>query len=87
MVQSREPIPADMILVGVSEKLATAPQGAAYVETKSLDGETNLKMRNALPSTYKLVIHPNNAVDYINAYIDVYIFLNSLRIERLSLEF
>ena len=56
MVQSREPIPCDMILVGVSEKEGMPPQGAAYVETKSLDGETNLKMRNALPSTYKLVM-------------------------------
>jgi phospholipid-transporting ATPase len=49
-VSSRETIPADILILGVAEKSAIA-QGLCYVETKSLDGETNLKVRNALPKT------------------------------------
>ena len=33
-------VPADMVLVH-----ATGPKGACFVETKSLDGETNLKIK------------------------------------------
>lgn len=41
-----EEIPADMIVLSTS-----SDDGACYVETKNLDGETNLKVRNALHST------------------------------------
>jgi phospholipid-translocating ATPase len=40
-IYKNEPIPADMILLGSSD------EGQAYVETKSLDGETNLKFKNS----------------------------------------
>ncbi|KAL5341511.1 hypothetical protein BJX70DRAFT_358989 [Aspergillus crustosus] len=36
-------IPADIVVLSTSD-----PDGACYVETKSLDGETNLKVRHAL---------------------------------------
>ena len=49
-VLNREVIPADVIIFAVKEKTAIA-EGRAYVETKSLDGETNLKMRRALKNT------------------------------------
>ncbi|KAJ3012869.1 UNVERIFIED_CONTAM: hypothetical protein HDU68_000982, partial [Siphonaria sp. JEL0065] len=39
-----ESIPADVFIVSTSE-----PDGACYVETKNLDGETNLKIRRGLP--------------------------------------
>lgn len=42
-IYNEEPIPADMIILSTSD-----PDGACYVETKSLDGETNLKVRQAL---------------------------------------
>ncbi|KAL4786019.1 hypothetical protein BJX76DRAFT_322843 [Aspergillus varians] len=38
-----DPIPADVVVLSTSD-----PDGACYVETKSLDGETNLKVRHAL---------------------------------------
>lgn len=42
-IYNDEPIPADIIILSTSD-----PDGACYVETKSLDGETNLKVRHAL---------------------------------------
>jgi phospholipid-translocating ATPase len=41
-----EEIPADVVVLSTS-----SDDGACYVETKNLDGETNLKVRNALHAT------------------------------------
>jgi phospholipid-translocating ATPase len=38
-----EEVPADVVVLSTSD-----PEGACYIETKNLDGETNLKLRNAL---------------------------------------
>lgn len=54
LVKSRGSIPADLIILGVAEK-SKIPQGICYVETKSLDGETNLKIRNTVPNTLAVV--------------------------------
>ena len=43
-IKNREVIPADLVILAVKEK-TNIPEGRSYVETKSLDGETNLKMR------------------------------------------
>lgn len=40
---------SDMILLASSE-----PQGMCYIETSNLDGETNLKIRSAIPLTFDL---------------------------------
>ncbi|CAJ0580954.1 unnamed protein product, partial [Mesorhabditis spiculigera] len=41
--------PADLLIVASSE-----PQGMAYIETSNLDGETNLKIKQALDNTAKM---------------------------------
>lgn len=43
-LRNDQQIPADIVLCATSE-----PENVAYVETKNLDGETNLKSRNAVP--------------------------------------
>ncbi|EEH06343.1 phospholipid-translocating P-type ATPase domain-containing protein [Histoplasma capsulatum G186AR] len=45
-IYNEEPIPADVVVLSTSD-----PDGACYVETKNLDGETNLKVRQALHCT------------------------------------
>ncbi|EKM82413.1 hypothetical protein AGABI1DRAFT_117898 [Agaricus bisporus var. burnettii JB137-S8] len=51
-ILDNEPIPADILICATSEE-----EDVAFVETKNLDGETNLKSRNAVPSLTDL----NNA--------------------------
>lgn len=43
-IMDNEPIPADTLICSTSED-----ENMAFVETKNLDGETNLKSRNACP--------------------------------------
>jgi phospholipid-transporting ATPase len=49
-VRSEEPFPADVVLLASSE-----PEGLCYIETANLDGETNLKIKQAIPETANLV--------------------------------
>jgi phospholipid-translocating ATPase len=48
-LNNNDSIPADIIILSTSE-----PDGLCYVETKELDGETNLKIRHCVSSTASL---------------------------------
>jgi len=48
-IYNEEQIPADVVILSTSD-----PDGACYVETKNLDGETNLKVRQALHAGRKV---------------------------------
>lgn len=48
-IHNNDEIPADVILLSTSDL-----DGACYVETKNLDGETNLKVRQSLKCSHKI---------------------------------
>lgn len=75
--------PADLLLISSSE-----PNGMCYIETANLDGETNLKIRQSLNSTYKyltaeLVINKlgHTKIEYEPPNSHLYEFKGSLRHE------
>ncbi|RZF42199.1 hypothetical protein LSTR_LSTR004348 [Laodelphax striatellus] len=49
-VQNNDFFPADLLILSSSE-----PQAMCYIETMNLDGETNLKIRQGIPETAKLL--------------------------------
>ncbi|RYP48843.1 hypothetical protein DL768_005351 [Monosporascus sp. mg162] len=49
-VESEQSFPADIVILASSE-----PEGLCYIETANLDGETNLKIKQALPETSAIV--------------------------------
>ncbi|KAJ1983054.1 hypothetical protein H4R34_001510, partial [Dimargaris verticillata] len=49
LLQNNDAVPADMIILSTSED-----DGTCYIETKNLDGETNLKSRSCLAETARV---------------------------------
>ena len=86
-VKENENIPADMILLETSEKKT----GKCFVETKSLDGETNLKLKE-VPETFRKITGEQGAKEYssfneINAHYEdpnplLYTFNGSLHVNN-----
>ena len=54
-VNENEFFPADMVVINSSED-----QGVFYVETKNLDGETNLKLKNVSKEMIKPFLTPES---------------------------
>jgi magnesium-transporting ATPase (P-type) len=78
LIKNREDVPTDVLIIGVHEPNKPVCEGTCYVETKSLDGETNLKARHQLRSLLGCVSgasdvlrlrgtltteHPNKSID------------------------
>lgn len=75
--------PSDLLIISSSE-----PNGMCYIETANLDGETNLKIRQSLHSTYNyvtadLVINnlKNAKIEYEPPNSHLYEFKGSLRLD------
>lgn len=81
-----EPVPADVVLLHSVE-----PTGSAYVETKSLDGETNLKTKKPLPDVSSrcqdLDSVINHAAEFVveDPNLDLYKFDGRLSIADVTL--
>ncbi|GLD91539.1 hypothetical protein PINS_up000072 [Pythium insidiosum] len=86
-LSNRDLVPADILVLAVSEIPDSPPSGLCYVETKSLDGETNMKVRSALEITMcemgsidnllqmRGVIqceHPNNAINSFQGVLELH---------------
>ncbi|KAI0314556.1 calcium transporting ATPase [Amylostereum chailletii] len=79
-LENNDFIPADLILITSSE-----PEGFCYIETSNLDGETNLKIKQASPQTASLTSpqlvnalrgslrseHPNNSLYTFEGTFDI----------------
>jgi phospholipid-translocating P-type ATPase (flippase) len=64
LLNTRDVIPADLVILACHEKYEV-PTGMCYVETKSLDGETNLKIRNVVPPLFGKVRTPEQAAELL----------------------
>lgn len=62
-IRNNETIPADVVVLHTSDK-----DGLAYLETANLDGETNLKVRQALEETTD-ALHDHSAINGWNARV------------------
>lgn len=60
---NREAVPADLVILAACEPDPENPAGICYVETKSLDGETNLKLRQGLEATYTNLLSDDQVGD------------------------
>ena len=63
-IGNNESIPADIVVISTSDH-----QGICYVETKNLDGETNLKIKQASP--YTAWMRSAHEVEKLNAVLQV----------------
>ena len=55
-VEEQTFFPADLLVLS-----STEPEGSFYVETKNLDGETNLKLKSAPKDVYEVFENDESA--------------------------
>ena len=83
VVKNREMVPADMVILASS-----AENGSSYIETSSIDGETNLKLRTSPHLPKKVLKHlrdgtPLDRMESVNEN-DLAEEMNNARIETLE---
>lgn len=61
-LQSSQLVPADILLLSVQHEVEGRQRGYSYVDTRSLDGETNLKMRDPVRSCASIVRAPSDVL-------------------------
>ncbi|GAB9465484.1 Phospholipid-transporting atpase drs2 [Globisporangium polare] len=66
---NREAVPADLVILAACEPEPENPAGICYVETKSLDGETNLKLRQGIEATYTTLLSDDQVADVTGVVI------------------
>ncbi|KAG1384199.1 hypothetical protein G6F61_000673 [Rhizopus arrhizus] len=64
LLRNGDSVPADALLLSTSDK-----EGICFVETKDLDGETNLKGRQSLPD-YRHVQSGTDCLDHVHFYVE-----------------
>jgi phospholipid-translocating ATPase len=79
LLKEDEQVPADLVVLACSD-----PDGTCFVETKNLDGETNLKPRRALRSTGQImseedVTHSRFVVDSEPPHANLYSYNGVLK--------
>lgn len=67
LIKNREMVPADVVLLASSND-----QGGAYIETSSIDGETNLKLRNSpqLPKEVLKALQAGNKLPVLHEHAE-----------------
>lgn len=78
-IHNNSEIPADVILLSTSDS-----DGACYVETKNLDGETNLKVRQSLKASHMIrnsrdITRTRFCVDSEGPHANLYSYQGNLR--------
>lgn len=82
LLLNNDPVPADMVILSSSSK-----EGAVFVSTKGLDGETNLKRREAIPpaqdnSMPRSCLKHSFIVEYEQPNSNLYIFRGTLLVTK-----
>ena len=84
VVEKDDRVPADMVLIRTTEKT-----GACFIRTDQLDGETDWKLRLAIPHTQKLehdtdVFHIDASVFAEKPQRDIHTFIGTFKQVRIS---
>jgi len=79
LLRDNDQIPADIVVLSTSDA-----DGTCYVETKNLDGETNLKPRKSLKATSSIVSeedaeHASFVIDSEPPHANLYLYNGTLR--------